>query len=59
MKTMTRTQMAEKAGVDPRTLRNWITLHMDELIPLGMPPGKGTIPIIVAKYIIENYGIDI
>lgn len=55
MKTMTRQQLAEDAGVDRKTLRNWIVAHYDELKPLGMPYKYGTIPPIAVKYIIEHY----
>ena len=59
MITMTRKQLAAYAGVDPRTLKNWINCHRKKLIKMGMPEGKGALPPIVVEWIIKNYGISI
>ena len=44
MKAMTRQQLAAYAGVDVRTLRNWIKPHQRLLWRMGMPTGKGALP---------------
>jgi hypothetical protein len=57
-KSMTRQQLADYAGVDVRTLRNWIEPHRKRLIEMGMPEGKGALPPNVVKWIIHNFAID-
>ena len=59
MKTMTRKQLAYYAGVCPRTLRNWMDDHEEELIRLGKPKGNRALPPIVCEWIVKNYGIRI
>ena len=46
MKTMTRKQLAEHAGVTTQTLKNWMGPHLDYLHSIGMPTGKGALPLI-------------
>ena len=48
MKAMTRQQLAAYAGVDARTLRNWIKPYQEQLWRIGMPKGKGALPPNVA-----------
>ena len=48
MKAMTRQQLAAYAGVDARTLRNWIKPYQEQLWRMGMPKGKGALPPNVA-----------
>ena len=59
MKAMTRQQIAECAGVDSRTLRNWIEPHMQLLWDMGMPKGKGALPPCVVKWIADRFCIDV
>ena len=59
MKAMTRQQLAAYAGVDARTLRNWIKPHQELLRQMGMPQGKGALPPNVVKWISEHYCIDV
>ncbi len=59
MKAMTRQQLAVLAGVDVRTLRNWIRPYQKELWKMGMPKGKGALPPNVVKWIADKYSIDI
>ena len=59
MKAMTRQQLAVLAGVDVRTLRNWIRPYQKELWKMGMPKGKGALPPNVVKWIADRYCIDI
>ena len=40
MKAMTRQQLAARAGVDARTLRNWIKPYQEQLWRMGMPKGR-------------------
>ena len=54
---MTRKQLAAYAGVDTRTLKNWIEPHRQMLIEMGMPKGKGAMPPNVVEWIVNNYCI--
>ena len=58
MKAMTRQQLAARAGVDARTLRNWIKPYQEQLWRMGMPKGKGALPPNVVKWIADHYCID-
>ena len=40
MKSMTRKQLAARAGVTTQTLKNWMEPHLEQLYALGMPTGK-------------------
>lgn len=57
MKTMTRKELAYRAGVCTRTLRNWTDDHLEELQSMGMKKGCA-LPPNVCEWIVENYGID-
>ena len=59
MKAMTRQQLADYAGVDVRTLRNWIKPHQEYLWQIGMPKGKGALPPNVVKWTADRYCIDV
>lgn len=59
MKSMTRQQIAECAGVTPRTLKNWLEPHMAELTTMGMPLGKGALPPNIVRWMSEKFSIDI
>lgn len=58
MQSMTRQQLADYAGVNVKTLRNWLIPHQELLWQMGMPKGKGALPPNVVKWIIEQYDID-
>ena len=59
MKAMTRQQLAAHAGVDARTLRNWIKPYQEQLWRMGMPKGKGALPPNVVRWIADHYCIDV
>jgi hypothetical protein len=59
MKAMTRQQLAACAGVDARTLRNWIKPYQEQLWHMGMPKGKGALPPNVVRWIADHYCIDV
>ena len=56
---MSRRQLAHYAGVDPRTLSNWIKPYQEYLWQIGMPKVKGALPPNVVKWIADRYCIDI
>lgn len=57
MKTVTRTQLADNAGVSTHTLRKWTDAHYEKLYEMGMRRGCA-LPPIVCEWIVENYGIN-
>ncbi|MBE6262166.1 MAG: hypothetical protein E7107_15385 [Prevotella sp.] len=58
MKAMTRTKLAECAGVSRYTLNRYIAAHLDELTALGLRPRDRLSPKVV-EWIVENYGADV
>ncbi len=58
MKAMTRTKLAECAGVSKDTLDRYIVAHLDELTALGYRQGNRLSPKVV-KWIVDNYGADV
>jgi hypothetical protein len=55
-KTMTREEIAYLAGVDRRTLYDYLKLHEQELRKLGMRP-RARLPPIVVEWLVDNYGV--
>ena len=58
MKAMTRTRLAECAGVSTDTLHRYIEAHLGELTALGYRQGRRLTPRVV-KWIVANYGADV
>ena len=56
MKSMSKAQLAEAAGVNMRTFQRWLSRHKDEL---GVRPHDKLLPPVTVKYIAEQYGIDL
>ena len=59
MKSMSKAQLAEAAGVNMRTIQMWLSRHKDELVVLGVRPRDKLLPPVAVKYIAEQYGIDL
>ena len=59
MRAMTKTQMAECAGVCLETFNSWLEPHQAELTAMGYPPGRRSIPPNVVAWIAEQFCIDI
>ena len=55
---MTRTKLAECAGVSRDTLGKYIDGHQDELRLLGYRR-RVILPPKVVEWLVENYGIDV
>ena len=56
---MTRQQLAECAGVAPKTLKAWMRPYLKELTALGMPTGKGALPPNIVRWLTEKFCIDV
>ena len=59
MKSMSKQQLADKAGVSLNTLNKWCKPFEKELLQLGMIPGARMLPPVVVKYIAEKFCIDL
>ena len=59
MKSMSKAQFAEAAGINMRTFQRWLSRHKDELSVLGVSPHDKLLPPVAVKYIAEQYGIDL
>ena len=58
MRSMTREELASRAGVTTRTLFNYIQKHLDELEALGYHSNQILSPIVLAWFA-QNYGVNV
>ena len=58
MKSMTRKELAQLAGVSERTLRRWLHSNHNQLIAAGYQASQRKLPPRVVKYLMEFYGIE-
>ena len=59
MKSMSKAQLADAAGVSVKTLQRWLSRHSDELAMLGVRPRAKVLPPVAVRYVAEQYGIDL
>ena len=59
MKSMTKQQLADRAGVSLNTLNRWCKPFQSELEALGLQPKARLLPPVVVKYIAERLCIDV
>ena len=59
MKSMSKAQLADAAGVSVKTLQRWLSRHRDELAMLGVRPRDKVLPPVAVRYVAEQYGIDL
>ena len=59
MKSMSKAQLADAAGVSMKTLQRWLSRHSDELAMLGVRPRDKVLPPVAVRYVAEQYGIDL
>ena len=58
MRSMTREELARRAGVTTRTLYSYTQSHLDELQALGYRPNQILPPSVIAWFA-ENYGVNV
>ena len=56
---MSKSELAQAAGVSVDTLMRWLSPHRQELETLGMRPGMRVLPPKVVAYIVETLCIDV
>ena len=59
VKSMTKSQIADCAGVSVKTLMNWCQPFRQELAQMGMLPNARVLPPHIVKFICEKLDIDI
>ena len=59
MKAMSKQELADGAGVSVKTLMNWLKPHMEELRSMGLKPKAKVVPPHIAKWICDNFCIDV
>ena len=58
IRSMTRKELAQLAGVSERTLRRWLHSNHNQLIAAGYQASQRKLPPRVVKYLMEFYGIE-
>ena len=59
MKSMTKQQLADKAGASVNTLNKWCKPFQKELEAMGVGPNDRLLPPIAVKLIVKNLDIDL
>ncbi len=59
MKAMLKQELADRAGVTVRTLRNWCQPYREELLRMGLKPKSKLLPPHVVKYLSEKFVIEV
>ena len=59
MKAMSKSELAEKAGITVTTLMNWCEPHMKELKAMGMRPNQRLLSPRIVKFLVDTFSIDI
>ena len=59
MKSMTKSELADCAGVSLSTFGRWLRQHVDELRALGVSPNAHILNPNAVRYVCDAYGIDI
>ena len=56
---MTKSELAQAAGISVDTLTRWLKPHHQQLETLGMQPNMRVLPPRVVAYIVETFCIDV
>ena len=59
MKAMSKSELADKAGISVDTLVRWLKPHQQKLEALGMRPNMRVLPPKVVAFIVETFCIDV
>jgi transposase len=59
MKAMSKSELADRAGVSLSTLTRWCKPYKDDLNAMGLQPNAKVLPPHIVKYLIEKFCIDI
>jgi len=59
MKSMSKSELAYRAGVSVNTLMRWCKPYREELARMGMQPRNRVLPPNIVRFIAEKFCIDI
>jgi transposase len=59
MKSMSKQQMADAAGVSVNTLMNWCRPYREQLAQMGLLPNAKVLPPHIVKFISDTFCIDV
>ena len=59
MKAMSKSELAQRAGVSVNTLRSWMVPYAEELKKMGLRPNQKVMPPIIVKFLAEKLCIDL
>ena len=59
MKAMSKSELAQRAGVSLNTLANWFKPFREELEAMGLRPNAKVLPPHIVKYLTEKLCIDV
>lgn len=59
MKSMSKQQLADAAGVSVNTLMNWCKPFREELSVMGLLPNAKVLPPHIVKFLVEKFCIDL
>ena len=59
MKAMSKQQLADKAGVTTKTLKNWCRPFRQELATMGVKPTAKKLPPHAVAFLSEKFCIDV
>ncbi len=59
MQAMSKSELADRAGVSLSTLTRWCKPYKDDLNAMGLQPNAKVLPPNIVKYLTEKFCIDI
>ena len=58
MKSKTKSEIAQAAGISTELLRRWMMVHRREIGAMGVKPTRKVLPPKVVRYMCRELGID-
>ena len=58
MKSKTKSEIAQAAGISPELLRRWMMEHRNVIGAMGVKPTRRLLPPKVVRYMCRELGID-
>ena len=58
MKSKTKSEIAQAAGISPELLRRWMMEHRNVISAIGVKPTRRLLPPKVVRYICSELGIE-
>ena len=59
MKSMSKSELADRAGVTVRTMMTWCEPYRQELERMGMKPAAKVLPPHIVKFLSEKFCINV